>query len=352
MKQLIIIISLLSIFSCSNVNNDAENASQPERLNVNVTSQIKTLYPPAINDMSSMQVASQLYEGLVKYNPYDLKILPAVAEKWSISDDMSVYTFFIRKDVFFHDNACFTEGKGRKLTAEDVKFSFTQLCSQQHRNNNFISTLLKVVGAQDYYQQSKDGVPTSDIEGFQIIDEYTFKIILTKPMPFFLNSLALASAGIFPIESFEKYGERMYVGTGPYMLKEYPESTKIILLKNEDYYKVDDNNIRLPYIDTIFIGIEKSVLSDMKDFERGDLNIIMSIPEAYISEFMEKNITKFESNPPKYTINKYSESGSSIMYNLYNSNIHNFFTNDLNVIDLSQVYYEEPEPTKQDSLLQ
>ena len=350
MKQLLIIISLIGFFSCSNVNKDVSENLQPEKININVTSQIKTLYPPAINDISSMQVASQIYEGLVKYNPFDLKVLPAIAESWKISDDMSVYTFYLRKDVFFHDNACFAEGKGRKVTADDVKFTFTQLCSQQHNNNNFISTLYKVVGAQDYYEQSKDGVPTIDIAGLQVVDEFTIKIVLTKPMPYFLNSLALASAGVFPKEAFDKYGEKMYVGSGPYMINSYPETNEIVLLKNIDYYRVDENNVRLPYIDTVFVGIEKSVLADMKEFEKGNLNIIMSIPEAYISEFMEKNITKFESNPPKYTINKYSESGSSIMYNLYNSNIHNFFTNDLNVIDMSLVYYEEPLPSKKDSV--
>ena len=350
MKRLFIILSVLGIVSCSTINEDALIKPQQEKLNINVTSEIKTLYLPAINDISSMQVASQIFEGLVKYHSYDLKIIPSIAESWEINEEMTEYTFFLRKDVFFHDNTCFPEGDGRNLTANDVKYSFTQLCSQQHTNKNFISTLSKVEGALEYYTQSKDGIPTTDIEGLQIINDFTFKIILTKPSPFFLNSLALPFASIFPKEAIEKYGEKAYVGTGPYYLKKYPDKQPIILLKNIDYYKISDEGDRLPYIDTVLIGVEKSVLSDMNDFEDGKLNIIMSIPEAYISEFMEKHIAKFESNPPEYTINKYSENSSSVMYNLYNSNIRNFFTNNMNFLDFSLVYFEDTKIIETDTI--
>jgi len=343
MKRLIIILSVLGIVSCSTIDEDTILKPQQERLNINVTSQIKTLYPPAINDISSMQVAFQIYEGLVKYNPFDIKIIiPAIAQSWEINEEMTEYIFKLRKDVYFNNNECFENSKGRNITANDVKYSFTQLCSQQYTNKNFISTLSKVKGATEYYTQSKEGTPTFDIEGLQVIDDYTIKITLTKPSPYFLNSLALPFASIFPKEAIEKYGEKTFVGSGPYYLQKYPEEQPILLLKNIDYYKIDDNGDRLPYIDTISIGIEKSVLSDMKDFEDGKLNIIMSIPEAYISEFMEKNISKFEKNPPEYTITKYSENSNSVMYNLYNSNIKNFFTNDMNFLDLSLVSFEDP----------
>ena len=140
------------------------------------------------------------------------------------------------------------------------------------------------------------------------------------------------------------------MGTGPYYLQKYPEKYPLTLLKNRDYYKIDTEGESIPYIDTIMVGTEKSVLSDMKDFENGKLNIIMSIPEAYISEFMEKNIEKFQKNPPEYTITKYSENTSSVMYNLYNSNIQNFFTNDMNILDLSLVYFEDPEVIQTDTI--
>ena len=352
MKQFFIIISILGIISCSNnIKEGNLEKTQPKILRINVTSKVKTLFPPAISDLSSMQVASQIYEGLVKYNPYDLSIVPAVAESWSINEDMTEFTFKIRKGVYFHDNECFPEGKGRQVTAEDVKFSLTQLCSQQQPNKNFISILSKVVGAKEYYNQSKDGNPAKEIGGLQVVDNMTFKIILTKPMPYFLNSLALPYASIYPKEAYDKYKEKLFVGVGPYYIKEYPNNDIIILLKNPNYYKYDENKMQLPYIDTLEIGLENSVLADMKDFEEGKLDIIMGIPEAYVSEFMERNISNFESKTPKYVINKFSENGNNTMYNLYNSNIHNFFTNNMNILDLSIVYFEEPIIIEKDSTL-
>ena len=204
MKRLFIILSVLGIVSCSTINEDAVITPKQEKLNINVTSKIKTLYTPAINDISSMQVASQIYEGLVKYNPFDLKIIPAIAEHWEINDEMTEYTFILRKDVYFHDNECFPKGEGRNLTANDVKYSFTQLCSQQRTNKNFISTLYNVKGALEYYNQSKEEKPQTDIEGLQVIDDFTFKITLTKSSPYFLNSLALPFASIFPKQTQKK----------------------------------------------------------------------------------------------------------------------------------------------------
>jgi peptide/nickel transport system substrate-binding protein len=44
-----------------------------------------------------------------------------------ISDDRLRYTFYLRQDVFFHDNDAFEGGKGRRMTAYDVEYSFNRI---------------------------------------------------------------------------------------------------------------------------------------------------------------------------------------------------------------------------------
>jgi peptide/nickel transport system substrate-binding protein len=348
MKNLIyIVLFSFVLFSCSTQENNEIDNQEQNNLRLNIASKIKTLYPPAINDVYSMQVASQIFEGLVKFNPSDLTIEPAISKTWEINDDFTEYTFFLRKDVFFHDNACFPDGKGRKLTANDVKYAFTNLCSQKYTNNNFKATLLNVVGAEDYYNTNND---TASIEGIEIINDYTIKIKLRKSMPFFLNALALPAASIYPKEAFDKYKEQNYVGTGAFYLTEFPKTDKIVLIKNTDYYFSDENNEKLPYIDTVFIGVENSIQKEIAAFTRGDIDVILNIPGAYISEFMDKHIKDFESNPPKYVVINYTEDENSEMYNIMKSSVHNFYTNNMNYLDLSIVYLEEP-VAKNDSVL-
>ena len=348
MKNLIYIIAFtFLLFSCSTQEDNNVEVQNKTNLKFNIASKIKTLYPPAINDVYSMQVASQVFEGLVKYNAVDLSIEPAISNTWEINEDFTEYTFFLRKDVFFHDNECFPEGKGRKLIANDVKYAFTNLCSQKYTNNNFKATLLNIIGAEDYYNSNID---TANIEGIEVINDFTIKLKLKKSMPFFLNSLALPSASIYPKEAFDKYKEQNYVGTGAFYLTEFPKTDKIILIKNEDYYFSDENNEKLPYIDTVFIGIENSIQKEISAFTKGDIDIILNIPGAYISEFMDKHIKDFESNPPKYVVINYTEDENSEMYNIMRSNVHDFYTNNMNYIDLSKVYIEEP-VAKTDSVL-
>lgn len=338
MKNLIyIVLFSFLFFSCSTQEKNNNDNQELTSLSLNIASKIKTLYPPAINDVYSMQVASQVFEGLVKYNPLDLTIEPAIASTWKINENFTEYTFYLRKDVFFHDNDCFPEGKGRKLIANDVKYSFTNLCSQKYTNKNFKAILNNLVGAEDFYNNTTDS-----IEGIKILNDYKIKFTLKRPTPFFLNSLALAAASIYPKEAFEKYKEKNYVGTGAYRLNGYPESEKIVLIKNQDYYVVDEYNEKLPYIDTVFIGIENSIQKELSEFTNGDIDIIMDIPGAYISEFMDKHIKEFESNPPQYLVMNYTEDENSDMYNMMKSNVHGFYTNNMNYIDLSHVYIEEP----------
>ena len=348
MKNVIYIVAFsLLLFSCSTQEDNNTEIQGNTNLKFNIASKIKTLYPPAINDVYSMQIASQIFEGLVKYNAIDLTIEPAISNTWEINEDFTEYTFFIRKDVFFHDNACFPEGKGRKLTASDVKYAFTNLCSQKYTNNNFKAILLNIVGAEDYYKNNND---TLNIEGIEIVNDFTVKLKLKKSMPFFLNSLALPAASIYPKEAFDKYKEQNYVGTGAFYLTEYPKTNKIVLIKNNDYYFSDDNNDKLPYIDTVFIGVENSIQKEIDAFTKGNIDIILNIPGAYISEFMDKHIKDFEANPPKYVVINYTEDENSEMYNIMKSNVHNFYTNNMNYIDLSKVYIEEP-VAKNDSVL-
>ncbi len=352
MKKIILLATIISLFvSCSNntKTNKNLNAKIQKTLRINISSPIKTLYPPAINDVYSMQIAQQVFEGLVKYNTQDLRIEPAIAKTWEINDEKTEYTFYLNNDVYFHDNACFPDGKGRKLTAKDVEYSLYQLCSAEHTNYNFQAIMFRVLGARKYYEASKKGKPDFDIPGIKVINDYKIKIILEKPMPYFLNALAMPYSAVYPKEAFEKYGEKNYVGSGAFYLKSYPDSDEIVLLKNQDYYKNDKNNIRLPYLDSVIVNVESSIQRELNLFVNNKIDAILNIPESYVSEFMDRHIKDFEQKPPKYIVTSFNNDEENEMFNLMKSNLKNLYTNSMNYLDFSIVYFEQT-PMPKDSL--
>jgi peptide/nickel transport system substrate-binding protein len=65
------------------------------------------LDPAVITDGISNRITRQLYEGLVKYKGATTEVIPALAEKWQVSQDGTVWTFSLRKGVKFHDGTPF-----------------------------------------------------------------------------------------------------------------------------------------------------------------------------------------------------------------------------------------------------
>ena len=124
-------------------------------LRVNETEQFLTLYPASITDIGSAHIANQIYEGLVKFNPKDLSVIPSLAEKWEIDAAGTTYTFHLKKGVMFQDNECFPDGKGREVKSSDFKYIFELLCTDSKDNSNFAATFKdRVVGANKFFEAS------------------------------------------------------------------------------------------------------------------------------------------------------------------------------------------------------
>ncbi len=322
------------------------NDDEKTVLRINEPDFCKTIFPLATNDIVSSQIISQIFEGLVKYEPKTLSVVPAIAERWEIDTSGMVYTFFLRKNVYFHNDECFDDGKGRNVTANDFYFSFHLLCTQSENNMNFYGTLDKIEGAKEYYENSNEN-SDNQISGIKVIDDYTLQLTLESPNPLFIYFLANPAAAALPKEGIEKYEIKNHVGSGPFYINGFSEKLTILsLIKNPNYYKMGKNDIQLPYIDTVNITFVGSIQKEINMFEAGELDIVAGLPSKYVPEFLEKHIKEFESNPPIYILNQSEEDVVSEIYNLMRSNVQNFYTNRMNFIDLSLVYFEEPNQIK------
>ena len=258
---------------------------------VNEVETFKSLMPISINEINSFHIGSQIYEGLVKYNPNDLTLMPAIAKSWEVAADQKEYTFHLRSNAKFHDDACFPEGKGRMANATDVKYCFDKLCTQDGNNTQYDITFKdRVDGANESYAASKTGKSTP-VKGVTVVNDTTLKISLVHPDASFLNILAMPGCYIYPKEAVDKYGAEMRiktVGTGPFFIENIKEGDVVIMKKNQSYWGVDQHGNKLPYLDGIKWSFIRDKKTEILEFKRGNLDMVYRIPVEMFSELMGK----------------------------------------------------------------
>src|SRR5438270_1855844 len=103
---------ILYLSSCSGKNDVNKNI-----FHYNEQTGIASLDPAFSKNQSIMWAIHQLYSTLVEVDS-QLHIIPSLAKRWAVSPDKKIYTFYLRNDVYFHNDACFSQGKGRKMTAD------------------------------------------------------------------------------------------------------------------------------------------------------------------------------------------------------------------------------------------
>jgi oligopeptide transport system substrate-binding protein len=300
------LFALVVSVSCSQFDKKAKGeAVYGGVLKVSESDDYITLYPPGISEDIGAHIASQVYEGLVKFNTKNLSIVPAIAEKWDIDASGTLYTFTLRKGVFFHDDACFPDGKGRELTAADVKYSFELLCTNVKQNTNYAAILKdRVQGAHAFYE-ANTGKPTGSLSGVEIVDDHTIKIKLVSPNISFLNTLAIPGASIVPKEAIEKYGLNSKVGTGAFTFDEYTDGT-VVLKRNPHYYGVDALGNQLPFLDSVVVTI-LSKQQALEKFQNDQLSVLIGLPSESVTNMVTKQINDFKNKPPKYILERSPE---------------------------------------------
>ena len=315
MKKALIIVSIFIflLFSCAPVQPEKKlrtakgNVNYGGSLRVNQNHPLISLYPHLITDHVSAHIGSHLYENLVKFDSKDLSILPSIATNWEMDATGTIYTFTLKKGVFFHDNVCFPDGKGRELKASDVKYTFELLCTPGPFNQTFGSTLKgRLKGADEYYESSSDEA-VKNLSGIKILDDYTIQLILEKPNFSFLYILASPPMGIVAKEAVGKYGNMLKVGTGPFVYTENKLSDDVILVRNENYHGTDSLGNQLPYLDTLKFSFIDSKTEELKAFQERKIDLIIGLPSESVKEVVESHINAFQKEPPVFILDRSPE---------------------------------------------
>ncbi|MBA1334435.1 MAG: Dipeptide-binding ABC transporter, periplasmic substrate-binding component [Firmicutes bacterium] len=254
------------------------------------------LDPVHATDTSSSRVLYQLFEMLVDLDS-EGEIVPNLAESWTISPDGLTYTFKLRQGVKFHattENGTPTANGGRAVTAEDWVWTFNYITNPK-TNSERAYFLDMIKGYQDY-QEGK----TDHLAGVRAIDDSTLEITLEYAFSPFIAVLAYNTFVVLPKEDVEKWGAEFNfhpVGTGPFKFEEWVQDDRVVLSKNENYWRTDADGNQLPYLD----GIEFKVINDLTmewtEFTLGNFESIEELDDPYYHEALSKYPDSFFERP-------------------------------------------------------
>ncbi|HEX5651598.1 MAG TPA: ABC transporter substrate-binding protein [Chitinophagaceae bacterium] len=236
---------------------------------------IASLDPAFAKNQSIMWPVHQLFNTLVEIDD-SLHIVPSLARSWELSADRLTYTFHLRNDVYFHDDAAFTGNKGRKLTAGDVAYSLARI----------IDKSIASPGSWIFNRK------VDTLHAFKAIDDTTFQLKLLRPYAPILGILSMQYCSIVPREAVEKYGpsfRRHPVGTGPFRYVAWEEGQALVLARHPGYFEKDSAGNRLPYLDGIKISFYDSKATEFLLFRQKKLEFVNDIDASFKDEVLTKS---------------------------------------------------------------
>ncbi len=271
-NSLFLFLLLFLLLGCYSREKDAANIFR-----YNETTGIASLDPAFAKNQSIMWAVHQVYNTLVEVDD-QLNIVPSLAKHWTVSDDKRQYTFILRDSVYFHDDACFPNGRGRKLTARDVAYSLQRI----------IDPATSSTGSWIFNRK------VDTIQPFTAVNDSTFVLRLINPYNPILGILSMQYCSIVPEEAVKKYGpdfRRHPVGTGPFKFVAWEEGQALIFEKNPIYFEKDAQGNRLPYLDGIRTSFYENKATEFLLFRQGELDFINDIEASFKDEVLTKRGT-------------------------------------------------------------
>src|SRR2546425_8456216 len=254
--------------------------------------------PTRTSDYYSGMVIEAIYDRLLTYDylARPAKLVPDAAESLpQVTDNGKTYTFKIRKGIYFTPDPAF-KGKRRELTAEDYAYSIKRFFDPRNRSPYAFLFEGKIVGLDELGARARKTGRfdyEAKVPGLEVPDRYTLRIHLKEIDYGLSHILAFDLSGAVAREVIEFYGEDTNahpVGSGPYRLKQYTRSSKIVLEANPGYrptfwdFQPGDDLLdkeiaaqmkgkKLPAIGNVEISIMEETQSRWLAFEKGETDM-------------------------------------------------------------------------------
>ena len=224
-------------------------------------------FPPHTGGSGAVTIVlGWTFSRLVQPGPATGTWAPDLAAGWEVNEDATEYTFYLQKHAKWHD--------GTPVTANDVAFTVKSLLNPQSAEW-MVNTYISVKGAKAYQEGN-----AMDVEGIQIVDDYTIKLTMERPNVTFLDELvvvaALSPAPILPEHALKDipddqlfehdFWSQGLMGSGPFKFVSWVPQQAMVLEANDDFY------FGRPNIDKLILEIIPSNDATQIALQRGEVD--------------------------------------------------------------------------------
>ena len=213
----------------------------------------KTFDPLKVEDDSSAAIRYLTGGVLVRVNRQTQELEPELARSWEVSKDGRQITFRLRTGLSFSDGTPFSAG--------DVAYTVQQLMDP---------ALHSATG--DAFRSAAGNVETKVISPTQISIAFPAPVAGLDRL---FDQVAILS---------ERSTKKEMAVLGPFMLADYKPGATVLLKRNPNYWKTDEQGRKLPYLDSIRLDIQANRDVEMLRFKRGELDLINSLDSEYFDK--------------------------------------------------------------------
>ncbi len=182
-----------------------------------------------VMDQSSINILTNINEGLLSFDK-EGKLSPGIASSWEVSEDKKEYVFYLRNSKW---------SNGDPVTARDFVDSWQRLADKETKSE--YTTMLETAGIKNAIKVINGEAKPEEL-GVEAIDDYTLKVTLDRPVPYFLDLMAFTC--FFPVNKDfidlcgEDYGTSIdtILYNGPYKITSWDLGYGLEFRKNESYW--------------------------------------------------------------------------------------------------------------------
>lgn len=228
-------------------------AAQGGQLRFCLHNEPKTFNPQQVDDDAAASIRYLTGGVLIRLNRQTQRLEAELAESWKISKDGREISFKLRSGITFSD--------GTPFTAEDVAYTMQQLMDP---------ALHSPTG--DSFRSGTGKVEARVISPTQISIQFPAEVAGLDRL---FDQVAILS---------QNSPKKEMAVLGPFMVADYKPGATVLLQRNPNYWKKDEQGRRLPYLDSILLNIQTNHDVEMLQFKRGELDLINTLDSEYFDK--------------------------------------------------------------------
>jgi peptide/nickel transport system substrate-binding protein len=213
----------------------------------------KTFDPQKVDDDASGAIRYLTGGVLVRVNRRTQDLEPGLAISWKVSKDGRQISFRLRSGVSFSD--------GTPFSAEDVAYTIQRLMDP---------ALHSPTG--DAFRSGSGSVETKVISPTQVSIRFPAPIAGLDRL---FDQVAILS---------EHSPKKETAVLGPFLVADHKPGSSLLLKRNPNYWKTDEQGRKLPYLDSIHLDIQSNRDVEILRFKRGEIDLINSLDSEYFDK--------------------------------------------------------------------